>query len=111
MSNFKKNFFKLFFTVFVSVSPILSFAQLNNPIKSDSIVELVEAILGGVVKIGTPIITLAIIYCGFLFVVAQGKPEKITKAREALLYTLIGTAILLGAYSIALLISSTVQAL
>jgi hypothetical protein len=51
---------------------------------------------------------LAIIYCGFLFVKAIGKPEEIKKAKDALLYTVIGAAILLGAWTIAQLISDTI---
>jgi len=111
MNNVKNKLLKFFFATLALVAPALSFAQLTNPIKSKTIAELVQAILAGVVKIGMPIITLAIIYCGFLFVQARGKPEKITKAREALLYTLIGAAILLGSWTIAQLITGTVEAL
>jgi len=52
---------------------------------------------------------LAIIYTGFLFVEAQGSPEKITKAKKALTYTIIGAAILLGAFVIADAIGKTVD--
>ncbi|MFA5783202.1 MAG: TrbC/VirB2 family protein, partial [Bacteroidales bacterium] len=71
----------------------------------------VEKILKGVIKIGMPIIVLAIIYSGFLFVSAQGNSEKLSEAKRALLYTLIGAAILLGSWAIALLIRDTVLAL
>lgn len=95
------------------VLPILSLADttIDNPIKSKTIVEFIRNILEGVVKIGMPIIVLAIIYCGFLFVSAQGKPEDIKKAKDALLYTLIGAAILLGSWAIAQLIADTVKTL
>ena len=46
-----------------------------------------------------------------MFVFARGNSEKITKAKDALIYTVIGAAILLGAWAIALLISETVLAL
>ena len=69
---------------------------------------LIKTILEGVVKIGMPIIALAIIYAGFLFVAARGNTEKLTKAKDSLLYTLIGAALLLGAWTIAQLISDTV---
>jgi len=67
--------------------------------------------LEGALKIGIPIVALAIVYCGFLFVFARGNSEKLTKARDALLYTVIGAAILLGAWAIAKMISATVLAL
>jgi len=113
----KKNLLKVVLVVFVLVLPILSFADdtpitIANPLPEvTSINGLIQNILEGVIKIGMPIIALAIIYCGFLFVSAQGKPESIKKAKDALLYTLIGAAILLGSWAIAQLITETVKAL
>jgi hypothetical protein len=83
--------------------------MIVNPIPSvTSVPGLIQTILQGVLKIGIPIVALAIIYCGFLFVFARGNSEKLTKAKDALLYTLIGAAILLGAWAIATMISTTV---
>jgi len=82
--------------------------MLTNPIPYNTINAFIKVLLEGVLKIGIPLVALAIIYCGFLFVAARGKPEAITKARDALLYTLIGAAILLGSWAIAELISNTV---
>jgi hypothetical protein len=134
MKKFKKIIF-LVLLLSVILMPVLSLAQNNgtnppgqgngtnppaqtensgkivNPINAQTLNELIKTILEGVLKIGIPIIVLAIIYCGFLFVSARGNPESIKKAKDALIYTLIGTAILLGSWAIAQLISSTVQAL
>ncbi len=86
--------------------------MICNPVPSiTSIPNLIQTILTGVLKIGIPIVALAIIYCGFLFVKARGKPEEITKAKNALLYTIIGAAILLGSWALAQMISSTVLSL
>jgi len=127
MKFIKKNWQKLvllsyafFIPVFVlyaqgqnpSVDP--NAGKILNPLGTtgpNSIPVLIQKILEGVLKIGIPVIALAIIYCGFLFVKAQGKPEELKKAKEALLYTLIGAAILLGAWAIAKMISATVLAL
>lgn len=82
-----------------------------NPLASkgiDNINTLVKTVLEGVIRIGIPIIALAIIYSGFLFVAARGNSEKLGKAKDSLIYTLIGAAILLGAWTIAQLISETV---
>lgn len=102
----------------IMLLPILSFAQLPgtgpdsgkivNPINATTLEDLIKIILEGVIKIGIPIIALAIIYCGFLFVSARGNSEAIKKAKDALIYTLIGAAILLGSWAIAQLISNTV---
>jgi len=112
----KKNLFSIIFIAFMLVLPVLSFAQdtkIFNPLgdNTQTLSGFVEKILKGVIKIGMPIIVLAIIYSGFLFVSAQGNSEKLSEAKRALLYTLIGAAILLGSWAIALLIRDTVLAL
>jgi hypothetical protein len=114
MNYIKKNLHKIILVTFVFLSPVISLAEVTivNPLKNtETINELIKKILEGVIKIGMPIIVLAIIYCGFLFVSAQGKPESIKKAKDALIYTLIGAAILLGSWAIAQLIGDTVKAL
>ena len=135
MNFIKKNWSKFILMSFVFLFPVISFAQnssatfpgqssatfpsdpnsggmINNPLPNiTSIPDLIRKILEGVLKIGIPIVALAIIYCGFLFVFARGNSEKLGKAKEALLYTIIGAAILLGAYAIANIISSTVLSL
>jgi hypothetical protein len=86
--------------------------MICNPVPNiTSIPGLIQTILTGVLQIGIPIVALAIIYCGFLFVKARGNPSELTKAKDALLYTVIGAAILLASWSIAQMISSTVLAL
>lgn len=122
MKLIRKNLDKFVFAIILTVMPIVSFAQITiqpcdksgkicNPINANSINEVIKIILEGVIKIGIPIIALAIIYSGFLFVSAQGNSEKIKKAKDALLYTLIGAAVLLGSWAIAQLISETVLSL
>ena len=128
---FKKNLSKnlpwIVAVVLFSTLPIISLAQgtsnfparcdpsksgkICNPIDADSLSGLLKTILEGALKIGMPLIALAVIYSGFLFVSARGNPEKLTKAKDALLWTLVGAAILLGSWAIAELISETVLSL
>jgi Na+-driven multidrug efflux pump len=75
----------------------------------DTIPKVIEAVVKIVLIVGIPIIALSIIYTGFLFVEAQGNPEKITKAKKAFLYTVVGAALLLGAFVIANAIGATVK--
>jgi len=84
---------------------------ISNPLgdKITDIPSFIKAAITVVLTVGIPIIALAIIYTGFLFVEAQGNPEKLTKAKKALLYTLIGAALLLGAFVIANAIGETVD--
>ena len=122
----KNNLLMITLITFFVVIPVISFAQIGidrdigdsvsgckagkicNPIKEKTIQGFIRTVLEGVLKIGIPIVALAVIYSGFLFVAARGNSEKLTKAKDALLYTLIGAAILLGSWAIAKLISDTV---
>jgi len=118
----KENLGKIAILAFIFLLPMISFAgevsgdpcgsptsgQICNPIKVNSINQFVKVLLEGIIKIGIPIVALAIIYSGFLFVQAQGNPEQITKAKQALLYSVIGAVLLLGSWAIAQLISETV---
>jgi len=61
--------------------------------------------LGGVAAV------LAFIYSGFLYVMAQGDETKLKTAHKALLYSAIGTAVLLGAAVISSVITSTINQL
>lgn len=88
-----------------------SSGKIENPLKVNNLFDFIKIILQGAVKIGIPIIALAIIYSGFLFVKAQGNSEAIEKAKSTLIYTLIGAAILIGAWSIAQLVANTILAL
>ena len=78
--------------------------MLINPLGVNSLPELLNAILKGVVQIGSILLVLAIVYVGFLFVFARGDTEQIRNARNALLWTVIGGILLLGAQTISMVI-------
>ena len=87
-------------------------ATLMNPLKAGtSLEQLLMDILAFIIRIGTIVVIFMVVYVGYMFVVAQGKPEEIKKARTALLWTVIGALILLGAQAIATGIKETVQAI
>lgn len=85
--------------------------KLDNPLSSevDTLPEFLYEIIHIFLIVGVPIVALAIIYCGFLFVIARGNSEKLSEAKKALGYTLLGAAILLGAFVISNIIQSTVN--
>jgi type IV secretory pathway VirB2 component (pilin) len=75
----------------------------------DSLMDLLNTIINKILMpIGGIVAVLAFIFVGFKFVLAQGNPGKIKEAREGLLYVAIGTAVLLGAWVIANVISNTI---
>jgi hypothetical protein len=127
MNLIKKNLLQLSVVLFIVLLPVVSFAQQVTPIKCDpskgkicnplessgvnTVNDFIKVLLDGVLELGIPLVALAIIYSGFLFVSARGNPESLKKAKDALLYSIIGAAVLLGAWSIAQLISTTVFSL
>jgi hypothetical protein len=81
---------------------------LQNPLKNiNSLEDLLDSVLAAIIQLGTIILTLALVYTGFLFVMARGNPEEISKARGVLLWTVIGGLILLGAQGIKSVIFET----
>lgn len=85
--------------------------KLKNPLKVDSIADLLALILQIVTIFAVPIIVFFIIYAGFLYVTAQGNETKLTKAHNALLYSIIGGVIILGAHVLLAVIQGTVGSL
>lgn len=84
---------------------------LKNPLDAESIQELIEQILEWVYKIGLPIVVVMFVYAGFLYVIARGNETEIKKAHTAIKYTVIGAAIVLGAFVIATAIRGTIESL
>lgn len=87
-------------------------AKIQNPLGPNGpkdIPAFIEAIIDIVLVVGVPILVLAIIYAGFLYVKAQGNPGELEVAHRTLLYTVIGGALLLGAFVIANAIGKTVE--
>jgi len=88
--------------------------HIDNPFggTGNSLKDLFLAILNNIVlPIGGVIAVLAFIYSGFLYVMAQGDTKKIQTAHDALLYTAVGTAVLLGASVIATVVENTIKQL
>lgn len=82
---------------------------LTNPLKSETIAQLVENIAKLVAQIGIPVAAIFIIYSGLLFATARGNEEQLKKAKTNFMWAMIGTAILLGAWVIAKAISETIK--
>ncbi|NQV00786.1 MAG: hypothetical protein HQ537_01530 [Parcubacteria group bacterium] len=67
----------------------------ENPLESEDFTELAESIIEWIVNIGILIAVFMIIYSGILFMISRGNDEDITKAKKALMWSLIGLAILI----------------
>ncbi|OGF64297.1 hypothetical protein A2661_00965 [Candidatus Giovannonibacteria bacterium RIFCSPHIGHO2_01_FULL_45_24] len=77
------------------------FYRIENPIKAGSFADVVKGFADLMVKIGIPLATVFLIWSGFLFVSARGNDEQLKKAKSTFYWTIVGTALLVGAYAIA----------
>ena len=85
--------------------------KLENPFKGgDTLFAFIQTIINKLIlPIGGILAVLAFIYSGFLYVMAQGNETKLKTAHKALLYTAVGTALLLGAWVFANVICHTLE--
>ncbi len=81
--------------------------EIKNPLRVDSITEFLVAVIEIILIFATPIIVIYIMYAGFLFVTANGEPDQLEKARNALMFAIIGGVIILGVFLIIEIIQNT----
>ncbi len=88
---------------------------LQNPFKTlDSFPKIIKAVVNNIIlPIAVPFIAVMLIYSGFLFVIArkEGNVYNIEKAKQTLVYTLIGAVLTLGCFVIANAIQGTVNSI
>ena len=85
--------------------------NIPNPLGgTTSLHALLQKIINNILlPIGGVLAVLAFIYSGFLYVTAQGNEASLKTAHKALLYTSIGTAVLLGSWVLANMICRTIE--
>lgn len=103
---------------FVLVIPVLLFANsagtgatIINPLAQQNINDiptLITVIVDAMKNIGYFVIVFFIIYSGFSFVKARGDEKAVTDAKNMLLWTVVGAAVLLGAQILSDVIKNTV---
>jgi hypothetical protein len=85
---------------------------INPPNPSLTSVEaFIVAILDFVTVVAIPIIVLAIIYAGFLYVTARGNAQQTEQATRALTYAIIGAVLVLGAVALSEVIKNLISSL
>lgn len=83
--------------------------KLQNPLKVSTIGDAIKFFMTTLLKIAIPFIVVFFIWAGLKFILARGKPEEITKAKNMFWYTIIGTLLILGAYTITNAIIGTIN--
>lgn len=83
--------------------------KIKNPLKVDTISGAISLFMNAVLRIAIPFIVIFFIWSGISFVLARGNPEKIKTAKNMFWYTIIGTLLILGAWTITNAIIGTVN--
>ncbi len=94
--------------VYAQQAPVNESVQLINPLKVDSIEELLIAILNVLIVLSIPVIVFFIISSGFLYVTARGNPQQIEQASKSLTFAIIGGVLIIGAVAIAEIVKNIV---
>ena len=69
--------------------------KLENPIGAGNLLELIDVLATWLFNLSIPIVVVMIVWSGVMFLISRGEPAKITKARQILLYAVVGFAIIL----------------
>jgi len=73
---------------------------IANPTTYSSLADLLNAVITWIRNIGLALAPLLIVYGGFTYITAMGESAKITKAKQILLYAVIGLIVVLLAQSL-----------
>lgn len=82
--------------------------EFINPLRWPTLQEFIAAFLRAVVMIALPFVTLAFVWVGVQYLLAQGKSEDIKQVHAHFMYVVIGALLVMGAWVIATLIAGTV---
>ncbi len=98
---------------FLVLFPFLNYVsaiQIPNPLEYKTLGELIEAIIRFLRNLALVVAPLVIIIAAYFFLMSGGNPEKVTQAKNMILYALIGLAIILMAEGIIHLIRTVILA-
>jgi len=81
--------------------------ELQNPVGADSIIEIINNIIGALqVYIAPPIVAIMVLIGAFQILFAAGNPERVKTGRKTIIYAVIGYAIIFVAGGITSLIEN-----
>lgn len=99
-------------TVFADPPVVGNVPTIPNPLgETKTIAGFITLLLDTLLPIASLLAVFFLIYSGFLMVMSGGNEEKLGKAKNAFLWTIIGIAVLLGAKLISTVICGTISQL
>jgi hypothetical protein len=104
----------IFLIVFLASTEYVSAAacegKVCNPL--NDAFSTVPGFIAGLAKVAVilaiPLVALALLYAGFLFVAARGKGDKLTTAKNNFKFVILGATLILGAWAFASMLWGTI---
>lgn len=75
--------------------------EIKNPLKANDFWELLANIINFLFYLSLPVAALMIVVAAFFFLGSAGEPEKITTAKNIIIYTIVGVIVLFLSMAIA----------
>ena len=69
--------------------------EISSPLDAETFQELLNNIIGFIFWVGFAIAPLILVIAGFLYVTSAGNVQRLATAKQMILYTVIGLAVLL----------------
>lgn len=85
--------------------------KISNPLKVNTIQDAIKLFVNAVVRLAIPVIVIFFLWSGLRFIFARGNPTEVGKAKNMFFYTVIGTLLILGAWTITNAIIGTVNSI
>ncbi|MBP6912331.1 MAG: hypothetical protein KBB86_00130 [Candidatus Pacebacteria bacterium] len=82
---------------------------LTNPLKSNSLEDFIQIVLGVILKFLIPILAILFMYTGFKLIIAKGEPAALKAAKQDFLNLVIGSVLILGAWTFGNIIMNTLK--
>ena len=92
--------------LFFAASPALAVCnprtEICNPIQANTFSDLVVALARAITAIGIPLVAIFLVWAGFLFVTSRGNEEQLKRAKTTFFWTIIGGAVVIGAWALSI---------
>ena len=104
--------------IFSSIALLAIFSFINfanaqititNPLKYDTIAQLINAIINFLFTLALVVVPLVIVVAGYFFVTSAGDPVKVTQARNMIIYALVGLLIIAASKGIIAVIEKVIK--
>jgi hypothetical protein len=106
----------LFIFTFIALLTIFSFINfanaqiaIKNPLKYDTIEQLINAIINFLFTLALVVVPLVIVVAGYFFITSEGDPVKVAKARQMVIYALVGLLIIAASKGIIAVIEKVIK--